>query len=137
MKKDIFLNEVSLAIEQSNVRKYWYEVFQKFIDLTLKEKDIDMKFYGYLVNFNNILMDLANTFPMFFECGNSEKLNDYLDKIEKKTKIKHPVDFLWKSLCDYLHTFKESNSDYNIEINEISEMIDILLYLLEDDLNID
>lgn len=136
MKQEDFLYEIEVAIEYSEVHTKWYSIFKEFIALTLEEKDIDLKFYGYLVKFNNILIEVSNTFPLFFECGNPKELTHYLSLIEKKIKPKLPLEFLWKHLCEYLHTFKINNSNYNIEVNEVSEMVDSLLYVLEEDLNL-
>lgn len=137
MKQELFLDELEIALTYSDVADYWSDIFKEFLVLCVKTNDINKKTYLYLVKFNNILIELSNKFPLFFECGNPEQLDIYLNEVSKNITHSIPLDFLWNKLCEYLHTFTVNNSNYNIEVNELSELLDSLLYILEDELQIE
>lgn len=137
MKQDVFLSEVFLIISHSDVQTSWYEIIEEFTKKSLQDKDIDISFYNTLANFNTSIASLTNKIPLFLDSPNIDSLKYYFKAIESNQKVTNDFKFLWDYLFSYLSQFENKEINYNIEINDVGELFDTILYYIETELDID
>ncbi len=137
MKQDVFLSEVFLIISHSDVQTSWYETIEEFTKKSLQDKDIDISFYNTLANFNTAIASLTNKIPLFLDSPNIDSLRNYFKAIESNQKVTNDFKFLCDYLFSYLSQFENEEINYNIEINDVGELFDTILYYIETELDID
>lgn len=135
MKQELFFNEILLISYHLKVENFWCDTVKEFTQITLNENDLDIQFYNQISDFGYLVSLLSNELPIFSNLLTEQELKSCFDRVELSYKIPLNLQFLWNKLFFYLKNLNTNISSHGIEVTEISDFIDNILFFVKSEFN--
>lgn len=136
MKKIEILKEITSHIDFFHINKNWISHFENYLNIISDKDEVDNQFVFNLKLTNDFLMELSNSMPIFLEGGNFEQFLMHSEKALQEFNFK---DFTF--LLNFYELIKIEfvnlidNTTYGIELNELSEILDGVLFFIYSEMN--
>lgn len=137
MKKIEVLNELKSNIEFFHISKNWESNFAIYLDLLQNSDDnINNEFIHKLKLTNDFVMELSNVMPMFLEGGNFTLFLKHSSPALLEFDF-NELPFLSNFFELIKNEFEKliDNTTYSIELNEISDILDSIIFYIESEMN--
>lgn len=136
MKKIEVLEEIISGIDFFYINENWINHFENYLNIISDKDDIDNKFIFNLKLTNDFIIEISNSLPMFLEGGNFEKFLMYSEKALQEFNFKEfpfLLDFYELIKIEFSHLI--DNTTYGIELNEISDVLDSVIFYIHTEIN--
>ena len=136
MKKIDIIEEINSNIDFFYINQNWSQNFETYINILCADENINDKFIDDLKITNDFIMELSNDMPILLDGGNFEQFLKYSEKALKEFDFnQYPFlliffDFIKK---EFIHLIE--NTTYCIELNEISDILDGVIFYIDTEMN--
>lgn len=136
MKKINIIDEINSHIDFFHINQNWSKHFETYINILCSEENINDKFIHDLKITNDFVMELSNQVPMLLDGGNFSKFLQYSEKALKEFDFnQYPflLNFFDFVKQEFIHLI--DNTTYCIELNEISDILDSVIFYIDTEMN--
>ena len=136
MKKIDILKEITSHIDFFHINENWISHFENYLNIISDKDEVDNQFVFNLKLTNDFLMELSNSMPIFLEGGNFEQFLMHSEKALQEFNFKHFLFLLnFYELIKIEFVNLIDNTTYGIELNELSEILDGVLFFIYSEMN--
>lgn len=136
MKKIEILKEITSHIDFFHINENWISHFENYLNIISDKDEVDNQFVFNLKLTNDFLMELSNSMPIFLEGGNFEQFLMHSEKALQEFNFKHfPFLLNFYELIKIEFVNLIDNTTYGIELNELSEILDGVLFFIYSEMN--
>lgn len=136
MKKIDILKEITSHIDFFHINKNWISHFENYLNIISDKDEVDNEILSNLKITNDFIMELSNSMPLFLEGGNFQQFLIHSEKALLTFNFKK-----FPFLLNFYGFIKQEfiklidNTTYGIELNELSEILDGVLFFIYSEMN--